>query len=300
MRIAVFGDIHGNLFALQAVLADLRSQRPDALVVTGDLVYKLPWGAEVVDLLRSIPCQCILGNAELYLALWETSLWPAHWNMPLAQEVVRWERARLGPERVAWLASRPEYVAFSGGRLEDLLIVHGVPGNPFLPFLPRPGEERSPWAQTDERVRELLGGADADVVVCGHTHALLRRFVPGANGNQGRGTLIVNTGSLSYGRGKGKEQGRAEYALLDWSAATGWQATLRMVRYDPAPLHRALLERVDDYPIAGFIANRMRPDEAAAVSENALDFIRYRWGDAPDWWDERDNLPAWRTLRGEP
>ena len=45
MRIAAFGDIHGNLFALQAVLADLRTQKPDGLLVTGDLVYKFPWGA---------------------------------------------------------------------------------------------------------------------------------------------------------------------------------------------------------------------------------------------------------------
>ena len=82
MRIATFGDIHGNLFALQAVLADLRTQKPDGLLVTGDLVYKFPWGAEVVDLLRSLPCQIILGNAELYLALWGTSLWPEKWNLP--------------------------------------------------------------------------------------------------------------------------------------------------------------------------------------------------------------------------
>ena len=82
MRIAAFGDIHGNLFALQAVLADLRTQKPDGLLVTGDLVYKFPWGAEVVDLLRSLPCHVILGNAELYLALWDTPLWPEKWNLP--------------------------------------------------------------------------------------------------------------------------------------------------------------------------------------------------------------------------
>ena len=111
MRIAVFGDIHGNLFSLQAVLADLRAQRPDALVVTGDLVYKLPWGAEVVDLLRSIPCECILGNAELYVALWDTPLWPGHWSMPLAQQVVQWEVERLGRERVD-VAGRTARVRF--------------------------------------------------------------------------------------------------------------------------------------------------------------------------------------------
>lgn len=176
MRIAVLGDIHGNIFGLEAVLADLRGQKPDALVVTGDLVYKFPWGAEVVDLLRSLPHQAILGNSEVYLALWDTPLWPAgEWNMPLAQEVVRWERARLGAERLAWLIGLPEHVAFSGGRLEDLLIVHGAPGNPFLPLLARPGDDRSPWTQTDARVRQLLAGVDADMVVCGHTHTTLLR-----------------------------------------------------------------------------------------------------------------------------
>ena len=77
MRFAVFGDIHGNIFALQAVLADLRTQSPDAVVVTGDLVHKFPWGAEVVDLLRTLPHQAVIGNSELYLLLWGTPLWPA-------------------------------------------------------------------------------------------------------------------------------------------------------------------------------------------------------------------------------
>ena len=179
MRIAVFGDIHGNLFGLEAALADLRTQSPDAMLVTGDLVYKLPWGAEVIDLLRTLPHQAVIGNAELYLTLWGTPLWPgARWDLPLAREVVEWERARLGPERLAWLAALPEHVALSAGRLEDLLVVHGVPGNPFLPLLPRPGEDRSPWVQTDARAAELLGAVDADVVVAGHTHTVMFRRVP--------------------------------------------------------------------------------------------------------------------------
>lgn len=297
MRIAIFGDIHGNIFALHAVLADLRTQAPDTFVVTGDLVYKFPWGAEVVDTLRGLPGQCLLGNAELYLTLWGSPLWPTFWNMPLACEVVQWERSRLGTERLAWLATRPEHAAFSGGRLEDLLVVHGVPGNPFLPFLARPGEDRSPWVQTDERVRELLAGTDADVVVCGHTHASLLRTVPGDTANPG--TRIINAGHLSYGRGSSVGVGRAEYLLLDWTAQRGWQATQRTVQYDPAPLHRALLALRKTYPIAAFIANRMRPAGAAPVPEVQPDFMRYRWGDAPAWWDQRDTLPEWLALRGD-
>jgi predicted phosphodiesterase len=291
MRIATFGDIHGNLFALQAVLADLRTQRPDGLLVTGDLVYKFPWGAEVVDLLRSLPCQMILGNSEVYLALWDTELWPEKWNLPRARDLVAWERARLGSERLAWLASLPEEVTLSGGRLEDLVVVHGVPGNPFLPFLARPGEDRAPWVQSDGRVRELLSGLDADVVVCGHTHTSLLRRIDNA--------VIVNPGALGYGRGANAGAGRASYVLLDWSAAAGWQVTFRTVHYDPEPLHRALLAWRGDYPVAAYVANRLRPAGSVVIPDEGLDFVRYRWGDAPDWWEERDALPAWRALRGD-
>jgi predicted phosphodiesterase len=296
MRIAVLGDIHGNLHGLQAVLADLRSQSPDALVVSGDLVYKLPWSPEVVDLLRGLPCHCILGNAELYVTLWGTELWPDHWREPLMIELVQWERERLGADRLRWLAKLPEHMAFSAGRLEDLLVVHGVPGNPFLPLLARPGDDRSPWVQTDERVRQLLGGADPDVLVCGHTHSVLRRSVRREDGGE---TLIVSPGTLSYGRGPEKEIGRADYALVEWGHRDGWQVTLRPVRYDPAPVWEGLLRLRGDFPVAAAIANRMRPAGAEAVPELAPDFIRWRWGDAPDWWEGRDELPAWRALRGE-
>jgi Icc-related predicted phosphoesterase len=324
MRIAAFGDIHGNIYALRAVLADLKTRSPDAMVVTGDLVYKFPWGAEVVDLLRSLPHQAVIGNSELYLALWATPLWPADlWNLPLAQEVVVWECLRLGPERLAWLASLPEYVSFSGGQLEDLLVVHGVPGNPFLPFLPAPGEDRPPWVQTSARVQALLGDVDTQVIVCGHTHTTLQRRVATPHGE----TLIVNPGPLSYRRGRAHDSGWAGYVLLDWSASGGWRTSLHVVRYDPAPLHRALLamqatrdrsrergftsrpavfpdrtwEGVDlsTYPIAGFVANRVRPEGVVAGPEERLDYLRYRWGDAPAWWEERDTLLAWHQLRQE-
>lgn len=297
MRIAVLGDIHGNLVALQAALADLRTQSPDALVVSGDLVYKMPWGAEVVDLLRDVGCECLLGNAELYVTLWGTELWPSHWEEPHSVNLVQWERARLGPERLSWLAQLPEHASFSAGRLEDLLIVHGVPGNPFLPFLPQPGEDQAPWTQTEQRSQQLLGRVDADVVVCGHTHSVFQRRVRRADGGE---ALIVGAGSLSYRRGKGKEAGQADYALLDWGHRTGWQATMRRVSYDAGALWRELLRWQGDYPTVELIANRLRPEGAPAVPEPIKpNFARHRWGFAPDWWERRDEIPAWRRLRGE-
>ena len=215
--------------------------------------------------------------------LWGSALWPEKWDLPRAHELVAWERERLGAERLAWLASLPEHAACSGRRLEDLVAVHGVSGNPFLPFLARPGDDRSPWVQSDARARELLAGLDADVVVCGHTHTTLLRRVDR--------TLIVNPGALGYGRGANTGVGRAEYTLLDWSAAAGWNAPFRAVSYDPEPLHRALLALRGDYPVAAYVANRMRPSGSAAIPDEGLDFVRYRWGDAPDWWEDRDDAP---------
>lgn len=296
MRIAVLGDIHGNLFGLQAVLAELRADAPDALIISGDVVYKFPWGPEVVDLLAGLPCQPILGNAELYVLLWGTELWPSHWEEPVMVELVQWEREQLGPERLRWLSQFPEYVALSAGRLEDLLIVHGAPGNPFLPLLPRPGEDRAPWVQTDERMRQLLGGVEADVVVCGHTHSVFQRRVRRPDGGE---TLVVSPGTVSYGRGREKEVGRADYALLDWSHRAGWQVTLRVVRYDMKPVYGGLIALQGRFPMAANMANRLRPPGVDPIPEQTVDFIRWRWGDPPLWWDERDDLSAWRELRGE-
>ena len=118
-------------------------------------------------------------------------------------------------------------------------------------------------------------------MVAGHTHTVMFRRVPS---HAPHGTLIVNPGSLSYGRGRDAIVGRATYSLLDRSAATGWQATLREVRYDPGPMHAALLALRGDYPVAAYIANRLRPPDAEPVPEQRLDFIRFRWGDTPAWW----------------
>ena len=67
MRIALLSDIHGNLIALEAVLADLRSQGPfDQIVVGGDLVWAGPWPAEVVDAVRGLGAAVIQGNTDAF------------------------------------------------------------------------------------------------------------------------------------------------------------------------------------------------------------------------------------------
>ena len=149
-------------------------------------------------------------------------------------------------------------------------MVHGVPGNPFLPFLPRPGADRAPWVQTDARVQELLGEVDADVVVCGHTHtAMLRRAASRVRPD----VLIVNPGSLSYGRGRDAVVGKATYALLDWSAARGWQATTARSALRPGALARGAAGLARRLPRGGICR---QPDAAGGRRGRAGAAFRLR------------------------
>ena len=64
MRLAVLADIHGNMYALEAVLADLQQQRPDMVVVLGDSVVKFAHNGAVLDALDDLPHVGIAGNME--------------------------------------------------------------------------------------------------------------------------------------------------------------------------------------------------------------------------------------------
>lgn len=69
MRVAVFWDIHGNCMALDAVLADLKDKAPDRMVCLGDAIQSGPQPAQVVQRLRDLACQVVMGNADAWL-LW--------------------------------------------------------------------------------------------------------------------------------------------------------------------------------------------------------------------------------------
>jgi predicted phosphodiesterase len=64
VRLAVFGDIHGNLPAFEAVPKDLRGQSPDALLCPGDVAAMGAWPRECIQLLATLNCPVVLGNAD--------------------------------------------------------------------------------------------------------------------------------------------------------------------------------------------------------------------------------------------
>ena len=200
MKVAVLADIHGNLPALEAVLAEVDAAAPDLVVVCGD-VASGPLPAESIDLLRSLPgARFVSGNADRGLV----SAFDGAGNSsgPLSNE---WCAAQISQDQRDFLASFVETVSVAVDALGRVLFCHGSP---------RSDEEMMTSETADERLGAFVAGVDADVVVCGHTHMQFDRMAGSVR--------VVNPGSVGMPYG---EPG-AYWALL------GPEVEMRRTDYD--------------------------------------------------------------------
>jgi putative phosphoesterase len=147
VRVAALYDIHGNLPALDAVLAEVDA---DIIVIGGDFVAG-PWPAETLERLRALDgdVRFIRGNADREVVERDAvGLAPP--------ELMEFVRERLSEEQMSFLKELPLVE-----RLDNVLFCHATPRN---------DEEIFTRISPDEEWAEALAAADADVVVCGHTH----------------------------------------------------------------------------------------------------------------------------------
>jgi putative phosphoesterase len=168
VRVAAISDIHGNLPALEAVLADIDREGVDEIVVAGDSVSG-PWPAEVFDLLESVGARIVRGNADRLEEV-----------LAFSSDLGAWNADRLGPRRLATVASWPLTLEFAVDGLGDVLVCHSTPMSD-TPIYTR--------ITPDDVIEELLGPITADVVVCGHTHMQYDRRLSS-------GIRLVNPGSV--------------------------------------------------------------------------------------------------------
>jgi putative phosphoesterase len=207
---AVLYDIHGNLPALEAVLAD--ASDADEFLLGGDYATAGPWPKESVERLRELPnAAWIRGNADRWLV--ERNDAPA----PIEQ-IAAGTAQRLGEELVQELFALPESTTIDG-----TLYCHASPQNDMQSFFPTPGELDA----------ELLMGVEAPRVVFGHTHLQFARTGPG-------GIELVNPGSVGM---PWDGDHRAAYAVID-----GDRVELRRVEYDWQASVAAIRERVGELP----------------------------------------------------
>ncbi len=198
--IAVLGDIHGNLWALEAVLAELDRFGPSQVVVAGDVAFGGPRPAECVALIRQRGYPTIRGNTDEWL-----TAGPAQ-----VHDAIAWTNAHLGEEDRRFLAELPFLWRHTQGP-GDLVVVHATPWS--IEDVVRPDAPQA-------LVQKIFDEAKAAAVVYGHIHIGYTREV----GEH----FLVNTGSVGM---PFDGDPRAAYALLT-SEQGRWTATLRRVAYD--------------------------------------------------------------------
>jgi predicted phosphodiesterase len=209
--LAAIYDIHGNLPALEAVLADAEEAGVDRYLLGGDYASLGAWPVETVERLRTLPAVGWLrGNWERWQA--RPSEAPDH---PFIQAAGRWAREALGP-LVAELGMLPETLTADG-----TLFCHASPVSDMRTFMPEPADDEP----------ELLAGVAEERLAFGHSHVQFRRVTD-------RGVELVNPGSV--GLPFDGDQ-RAAYALL---GADGVE--LRRVAYDHDGYAAVVRERMGD------------------------------------------------------
>lgn len=241
MRVAVLNDIHGNLPALDAVLAEVDRADVDAIVVGGDLVWG-PMPSETLDRLVALGdrTRALMGNAD------RDVVEAFDGAATEADAVSGYCAGRIARAHRDFLAGLPPTVVLDVDGLGATLFCHGSP---------RSDTERITTATPDARLRTILDGVEQSLVVCGHTHRQFDRTIDARR--------MVNAGSVGL-----PYEGRpgAFWALL------GPDVELRRTEYS---LERALRDfRADGMP--EYVEHELRlslidpagPDEVAAYFES--------------------------------
>lgn len=218
MRIAIIADVHGNLLALEAVLADLRADAPDLIVNLGDLVCGPFDPAGAADAQIALACPTLSGNHDR---------WVLHEPTRRTDALTR---PLLSAAHLEWLAGLPATLSLLGG---EIFGCHGSPAGGDTEYLLETVVSGRPALDAEDAIAPRLAGIGAArVVLCGHTH--VPRVVTVG------GVLIVNPGSVGWQAYTDSDplphavetgSPHARYALLTRSGG-GWSAELRALPYD--------------------------------------------------------------------
>jgi predicted phosphodiesterase len=209
VRVAALYDIHANLPALEAVLREVEAVEPDRIVIGGDAVTGA-MNAETVDALMALGDRALFvqGNADR----WTVDAYDDPAAMSPDEEhpgkrAAAWAAAQLDPAQRDFVASFAATVELDVKGLGRTLFCHGSP---------RSDEEAITAVTPEDRLRRVLGGVEAPIVVCGHTHVQFDRRV-----GEWR---VVNAGSVGMPYEGSPE---ARWLLL------GPDVELRRTDYDP-------------------------------------------------------------------
>ena len=235
MRIAVLADIHGNLPALEAVLADVKRENVDGIIVAGDSTGG-PDPVETFHQVRALNGWTIRGNSEDYFLTYDRGDAPEAWRVSDQWATMRWLYQRLDRETLDYMAALPHQRVVTLDGTAPIRIVHGSPHSPTQHLVPD-GDARTVRACRQARLplsgrnavsaAQALAHTEETVLVCGHSH-IHWLWVK-------EGRLVLNPGSVGAPI---NGDPRAQYALLTWQGGR-WHATHRALEYDAGRVRAA-------------------------------------------------------------
>jgi predicted phosphodiesterase len=175
MQLAIISDIHGNSWALQEVLSDIRKRGIQTILNLGDSLYGPLDPAGTFELLRQNHVTSISGNEDRLLI--------NHDETAEDSRVLRYVLSRIGPVILQWLSGLPADLVFN----RAVYACHGIPGNDSVYLLETP-VSGALALRPEEDIQELVCGIGQNMIVCGHSH-LPRTIRTGER-------IIINPGSV--------------------------------------------------------------------------------------------------------
>lgn len=182
MRIAFISDIHGNLEALNSVLKDIEKQNVDKIYCLGDLVGYGPNPNEVIEKIKTLKIQCIMGNYDDAVGNERKSCGCAYnpgRETEVGEESINWTIKNTTYENKEFLKKLPKKFYIEVEKIK-ILLVHGSPLNELLEYV-------KPNIDT-KRLKRLINNVKEDIIINGHTHISMEKNI--------NGKTVYNAGSV--------------------------------------------------------------------------------------------------------
>jgi len=225
LRVSVFSDIHGNCFALDAALEDMKGRSVDRMVCLGDTIQGGPQPKETVTRLRKMKVPIVVGNSDAWLLGEEQDT--AEPTTEIQRDVRRWTLSKLSESDLAFIRTYRPTVEIKLGK-GRLICFHGSPKS-FDEVL-RPDTPQDTWDRA-------LGPYSPAVMAGGHTHTQQVRRI--------RDGMFFNPGSIGVAYNvllpgdRPRLDPWAEYAILTNERGSS-SVEFRRVHYDLDELLRII------------------------------------------------------------